>query len=155
MTDKKKIFLKKVDLLIISLEILNKYFNKNQNNIEFQKIRDDLQNYKSYSICSFIKIIQYIYSIQLLIKRYLIHEISNEILKNYTNYGQCNIVNKYHKKFYSISTNKKEYYKNYKIMHDSFKNDINIKYISIINLYIISKLVTRKGIYNLIIYLFN
>nr|YP_010850723.1 hypothetical protein QQP84_pgp008 [Lophurella hookeriana]WGH13411.1 hypothetical protein [Lophurella hookeriana] len=144
---------KKIDLLLISLEILNIYFIKNQNILEFHKIRQDLKKNNFSTNHGFIKLIKNIYTIKLIIDKYLLNEIANEILKNYAKSKKCKSINKYHKKFYKRYYEKKEYYKNYKLLHSRYKVDINN--IALINLYIISKSIKKDGIYLLIKYLLH
>nr|YP_010850921.1 hypothetical protein QQP85_pgp008 [Lophurella mutabilis]WGH13609.1 hypothetical protein [Lophurella mutabilis] len=144
---------KKIDLLLISLEILNIYFIKNHNILEFNKIRQDLKKNSFSTNNGFIKLIKNIYTIKLIIDKYLLNEIANEILKNYAKSKKCKSISKYYKKFYKIYYEKKEYYKNYKLLHSRYKVDINN--IALINLYIISKSIEKDGIYLLIKYLLN
>ncbi len=145
MRNKKNIILKKIDLLLISLETLNFFFNKNIMYFNKIKIHHLDNTYK------FINIISTIYSIRLTIKKYLIDEIAIEILINYTKSDNKNIFNYYNKKFYHIYSKEKEYYKNYKLL--TSKQRVELSEISIINLYIISQLTKPNGIYLLIKYL--
>nr|YP_010851515.1 hypothetical protein QQP88_pgp008 [Echinothamnion hookeri]WGH14398.1 hypothetical protein [Echinothamnion hookeri] len=144
---------KKIDLLIISLETLNIYFIKNQNILELNRLHQDLGKHTFSTNHKFIKLIKKIYIIQLIIDKYLLNEIANEVLKNYTKSKKCNFINKYRKKFYKTYCEKKEYYKNYKLLHS--ENQIDIHNIALINLYIISKSVKKDGTYFLIKYLLN
>nr|YP_010850525.1 hypothetical protein QQP83_pgp008 [Lophurella caespitosa]WGH13213.1 hypothetical protein [Lophurella caespitosa] len=144
---------KKTDLLLISLEILSIYFIKNHNILEFNKIRQDLKKNSFSTKYGFIKLIKKIYTIKLIIDKYLLNEIADEILKNYAKSKKCKSISKYYKKFYKIYCEKKEYYKNYKLLHSKYKVDINN--IALINLYIISKSIKKDGIYLLIKYLLN
>nr|YP_010851713.1 hypothetical protein QQP89_pgp008 [Echinothamnion hystrix]WGH14598.1 hypothetical protein [Echinothamnion hystrix] len=144
---------KKIDLLLISLEILNIYFIKNQNTLEFNKIRKDLKKNNFSKHHRFVKLIKQIYIIHLIIDKYLLNEIANEILKNYSQSKKCNSISKYRKKFYKIYCEQKEYYKNYKLLNSKYK--VDIKNIALINLYIISKSIKKDGIYFLIKYLLN
>nr|YP_009395886.1 hypothetical protein [Herposiphonia versicolor]ARW64866.1 hypothetical protein [Herposiphonia versicolor] len=142
MNNKKRIILKKIDLFIISLEAINTFLNNEL--IEIQEVR-----YKSKK--NFIDIIKNIYSINRIIKKHLIDEIAIDILKEYTKQKKINLINKYNQKFYYIYHRKKEYYKNYKIILN--KSYIDFNDIAIINLYIISKLTKKSGIYIFIKYL--
>nr|WGH12815.1 hypothetical protein [Echinothamnion sp.] len=153
MINKKKDYLKKIDLLLISLEILNTHFAGHQNTLELNQIRQDFKKNNFNRNHEFIKLIQYTYLIKLVIEKYLLNEIANEILKNYTQSKKSTCINKYHRKFYKIYYTKKEYYKNYKLLHSIYK--IEISYIALINLYIISKLIKKEGIYFFIKYLLN
>nr|WGH13805.1 hypothetical protein [Lophurella pseudocorticata] len=153
MINKKKDYLKKIDLLLISLEILNIYFIKNQNILEFNKIRQDLKKNNFSTNHRFIKLIKNIYTIKLIIDKYLLNEIANEILKNYATSKKCKSISKYHKKFYKIYYEKKEYYKNYKLLHN--RDKVNINNIALINLYVISKSIKKDGIYLIVTYLLN
>nr|YP_010618982.1 hypothetical protein orf122 [Deltalsia parasitica]WAX02995.1 hypothetical protein orf122 [Deltalsia parasitica] len=119
--------------------------------IEFQELRYNLSKNQFNTNSQFIKIIEYIYTIKLIIEKYLLHEIANEILKNYATSTKCNTINKYNKKFYNTYIRQISYYKNYKTLND--KHKVNINNIALINLYIISKLIQNKGIYILIKYL--
>nr|YP_009393415.1 hypothetical protein [Symphyocladiella dendroidea]ARW61977.1 hypothetical protein [Symphyocladiella dendroidea] len=151
--NKKKNYFKKIDLLLISLETLNIYFTQNKNIAEFRAIRYNLKKNQLNKNNQLIKIIKYIYTIKLVIEKYLLHEIANEILKNYAISNKCNTINKYNKKFYNRYFTKASYYSKYKLLHNKYNIDTNN--IAIINLYIISKLIKQKGIYILIKYLLN
>nr|YP_010618787.1 hypothetical protein orf142 [Rhodomelopsis africana]WAX02800.1 hypothetical protein orf142 [Rhodomelopsis africana] len=140
-----------MDLLLISLEILNIYFTQNTSITEFKKLRYDFKQNHFNTNHKFIKIIKYTYNIKLLIEKYLLHEVANEILKKYAISKKCNTINKYNKKFYNTYYTKKTYYKNYKLLHSRDKVDINN--IALINLYVISKFIKQEGIYILIKYL--
>nr|ARW60703.1 hypothetical protein [Polysiphonia sp.] len=153
MIDKKNILLRKIDLLMISLEILNIYFSTNDNIIEFQEIRYDLKKCNFKTTYSFIKIVQYIYTIRLMIKRYLLHEIAIEILKKYTKLNKFNFITKYKKRFHNKSFILREYYRSKKLLNNTSKIDMNNT--AFINLYIISKLINKEGVYILIKYLLN
>nr|YP_009399605.1 hypothetical protein [Dictyomenia sonderi]ARW69211.1 hypothetical protein [Dictyomenia sonderi] len=151
--NKKKNYFKKIDLLLISLEIINIYFAQNQKIIEFKELRYDLKKNHFNTNHQFIKIIKHIYTIKLTVDKYLLHEVAHEMLKNYVTSKKYKTINKYNKKFYNTYFTRTEYYKNYKVLHNRYKVDINN--IALINLYIISKLIKHKGIYILIKYLLN
>nr|YP_010619562.1 hypothetical protein orf130 [Xiphosiphonia pinnulata]WAX03575.1 hypothetical protein orf130 [Xiphosiphonia pinnulata] len=129
------------------------YFIQDENISEFKEIRNDLRKNKLNKNHQFTKTIKYIYTIKLVIEKYLLHEIASEMLKNYVTCKECNAINKYNKKFYNTYVTKISYYKNYKLLHNKYNVDINN--IALINLYIISKLIKQKGIYMLIKYLLN
>nr|YP_010851317.1 hypothetical protein QQP87_pgp008 [Aphanocladia delicatula]WGH14201.1 hypothetical protein [Aphanocladia delicatula] len=147
----KKKILKKIDLLLISLEVLNVYFTEEESTLKIKKLHTDLKNDNSNTVSRFIKLIEYIYKINLIINKYLLGEIASEILKNYAKSKKCNSISKYHKKFYNRCCSKKEYYKNYKLLYRTQK--ININNIAFINLYIISQSIKKDGVYLLIKYL--
>nr|YP_009398144.1 hypothetical protein [Gredgaria maugeana]ARW67330.1 hypothetical protein [Gredgaria maugeana] len=151
MINKKKKLIKKIDLLLISLEILNVYFIEQASTLKIKKLYTDLKNNKFDTGNRFIQLIEYIYKLKLIIDKYLLSEIASEILKNYAKSKRCNSISKYHKKFYNRCYSKKEYYKNYKLLYRTQKIDINN--IAFINLYIISQSVKKDGVYLLIKYL--
>ena len=148
MNNKKNIIITKIDLLIISLETINMFFNKNINHID--KNYYNLKNNK-FDHNKFTNIFKYIYDIRLIIKTYNVDKIAIDILKQYTLLHRFHIINKYNKRFYNIYYIKKEYYKNHKLLYNTSYHNMND--ISIINLYIISQLRKKRGIYLLIKYL--
>nr|ARW69422.1 hypothetical protein [Polysiphonia sp.] len=140
MLDKKNTFLKKVNLLLISLEALNIHFNTNKEIREFNEIRKYLR--KDYFLCTykFIDIIQYIYLIKLIATKYLLDEIATEVLKKHSAFNKLKLTTKYNRRFYDITINK--------------QTNIEITQCkAIINLYIISQLTKKQGVYFLIKYL--
>ncbi len=147
MNNRKNIILTKIDLLTISLESLSIFLHKDikkDSDIHYKLKKSAFQN--NYR---FIDIFTKIYNIKLIIKNYYIDQIAIDILKEYSIDNQINILYKYNKKFNYIHSIKKEYYKNYKLL----KNELNN--ISMINLYVISQLNKKDGIYILIKYLFK
>nr|YP_009398349.1 hypothetical protein [Thaumatella adunca]ARW67535.1 hypothetical protein [Thaumatella adunca] len=148
-------FKKKIDLLMISLEVLNTYYINNSILLEFNHLRKDLRNCHDNITHNFTQIIKYIYVIHKITNKYLLHKTAIQILINCINNKNKKIPNikQYIKKFNYIYSIKHEYYNNYKSIHHVYK--INIENIAIINLYLITKLVNKQGIYFLIKYLFK
>nr|WGH13015.1 hypothetical protein [Echinothamnion sp.] len=142
-----------MDLLTISLEVLNTYFTEHENTIKLKQLHIDLKNNNSNTNKQFIKLIKYIYKVKLIIDKYLLNEIANEILKNYAKSKKCNLTNKYYEKFYNRCCATKEYYKNCKLSYHTYKTDVYD--IALINLYIISQSTKTEGLYILIKYLSN
>nr|YP_009399403.1 hypothetical protein [Kapraunia schneideri]ARW69009.1 hypothetical protein [Kapraunia schneideri] len=148
---KKKIFLKKLDLLYISLETLTYDWNKNNNlekkiNIAYYYTNNQHYNKKQ----NFSLSIEYIYQTIEFITTYSLHKIAAQIIKNKKTY-----LKQYISKFcYSYYKNKK-YYINNKSLYYKFttKKEIDIKKDAILNLYIIYKLDKTNGIYQLTKYL--
>jgi len=100
MKNRKEIILKKVDLLIISLEALNMFLNEDI--IEINKINYQVIKNKFSNIYKFSNIIEKIHNIRIIIKTYLIDEIAMNVIKDYTLFNNINIINKYNQKFYYI-----------------------------------------------------
>nr|YP_009392152.1 hypothetical protein [Periphykon beckeri]ARW60500.1 hypothetical protein [Periphykon beckeri] len=151
MTNKKKIIKKKIDLLIISLEILNIYFNISKNKSEFSQLNKDLSSISLKINDQFEHIIRYTYIIKIAIKKHLLHHIANDILRSYIVSNDTRFISKYIKKFHNTYCKQKEYYKNYKLLND--KSKININHIALTNLYIITKLIQKNGTHMLVKYL--
>lgn len=151
MENKKNSILRKIDLLIISLETLNIFFNKNLMNLNQITTEIKTSELKLRNTYRFIHTIKNIYNIKLIIKEYLVDEIAVQILADYTRSNICNVINQYNEKFYYICSKDKKYYKNYKLLTN--KQQIEINNISLTNLYIISQMTTQHGTYILIKYL--
>ena len=148
---KKKIFLKKLDLLYISLEILIndlKEHNNLEKNINITYYYTKNQHYNKQQ--KFLLCIEYISQTIELIKTYSLHKIAAQIIKNKRTH-----LKQYISKFcYSYYKNK-QYYINNKLLHYNFakKKEIDIKKDAILNLYIIYKLNKTNRIHKLTKYL--
>nr|YP_009395685.1 hypothetical protein [Vertebrata isogona]ARW64581.1 hypothetical protein [Vertebrata isogona] len=152
---KKEIFLKKLDLLTISLEALILYYtNKNIIN-EFYKLRNDLRIKKYNEEQNFIFLLEYLNKIKKFIADNYINNIAIKIIENYTHNKQLEIIDQYVLKFHYIYFRNKKYYSNYKSLKSSQTEKIAINENAIVNLYLISKLKNFKGVYILLNYLIN
>nr|YP_009654465.1 hypothetical protein [Pleurostichidium falkenbergii]QCH39752.1 hypothetical protein [Pleurostichidium falkenbergii] len=147
---KKNSILYKIDLLVISLETLNVHFTKNHKTFKFNNLRNTLKKSKLSNIEQLVKMIKYI---KFITRRYLLHEIADNILKNYLLHKKEILMNKYCQKIYKTNNIKKQYYKNYKLLHSKSKIDVNN--INFINLYLISNLISKNGTDILIRYLLD
>nr|YP_009397538.1 hypothetical protein [Dasyclonium flaccidum]ARW66724.1 hypothetical protein [Dasyclonium flaccidum] len=164
---KKIDFKKKIDLLMISLEILSIYEiekiinNNNEKTIRntavsnnLIKLNSNIRNYNSSKPLKLTDIIKYIRLIYRVIQINTLYKIALYMLIDYKKSNKSRLTMQYMKKFMYIYFIKNEYYNNCKSLNYLYK--INIKEVintSIINLYIINKLKNISGIYFLIKYL--
>lgn len=151
----KAIFLKKIDLLTISLEALILYYaNKNVVN-KFYKLRNDLKVKKYNEKQNFIFLLEYINSLKKFVADNYINGIAIKIIENYTQKQQPESINQYISKFHYLYFRNKKYYSNYKSLKSNQVEKIAINESAIVNLYLIGKLKNFEGIYILINHLKN
>nr|YP_009396903.1 hypothetical protein [Ophidocladus simpliciusculus]ARW66089.1 hypothetical protein [Ophidocladus simpliciusculus] len=161
-------FKKKMELFIISLEALDTYYNNTlYKNISYQTTNIEPVNYlvileliqlqyklrQSYNDTSlkFIQLIVYINLIHLTINKSSLNKLATVILKHHIKNKELLDLKQYLKKFHYIYFMKKEYYHTYKSIEYSYS--LKIKEIAITNLYLITRLTEKNGIYFLIAYL--
>lgn len=77
--------------------------------------------------------------------------IANDLIRDYIKYKKSYKIRKYLKKFKYIYFNHNEYYRTFKCINYSYP--INIEQIALLNLYLITALTNKRGIYILIKYL--
>lgn len=158
-------FNQKLDLLIVSLKALetlknDKLVNKT-NNTDIKKLNIYLINIEELYIYlkKYNNIVYYylgtamlnLYTLHKKINNYLLSRRANLILKSYTNYRESKKLKQYIRKFNYLYFKRNKYYNDYKYINYTSKIEINK--IAIINLYLITKLVNKQGIYVLIKYL--
>lgn len=155
----KKLNLKKrIDLILITIEALDLYALEN-----IQK--KDICNHHSISLIRFgnylrhadknspLKFKQYIISIQIcynLISQYCLQNLALEILNDACSQIRSKMTLQYIHRFIYLYNQTQDYYNTY-----SRYDDLNINNIAITNLYIISQINNKYGIYYLIKYLYN
>ena len=148
MTSKKNIFLKKIDLLIISLEILSHHYKNNDKIQKFRQLRKNFKNNRWNQKNDLTAIIKYIYMIRIITQSYLLNKIGSEILKKYK---KSYNIQQYISKFNNTQHTQRKYYRNFKLFYNTHK--IKTNEMAIVNLYIISKLLNTKETGKLIKYL--
>lgn len=169
-----KIYLnQKLDLLLISLESLDvlqadnlirienpniykhHYSNQKINNniIELIRYAISIRKYRRITYSCFTNFIIYIYQIHKRIDCYMIYQKANLILRHYIQNNKSSSFKQYIRKFNYLYFEQNHYYINYKHIDHQYKK--NIKQIAIQNLYFITKLINKQGIYLLVRYLYN
>uniref|UniRef100_UPI003001E23D hypothetical protein n=1 Tax=Anunuuluaehu liula TaxID=3049639 RepID=UPI003001E23D len=153
----KKLNLKKrIDLILIAIESLDLYALENTHKkyilynillIRFGNYIRHADTNSSLEFKQYIKGIQICYS---LITQSCLNNLASEILYNVCNQIQPQLTSQYIKRFKYIYNQTQDYYNTY-----SEYNDLNIYNIAIVNLYIISRINNKYGIYYLIKYLYN
>nr|YP_009394856.1 hypothetical protein [Polysiphonia elongata]ARW63418.1 hypothetical protein [Polysiphonia elongata] len=147
---KKEIFLKKLDLLSISLEVLTTSNENKQIIKKFNTLYYNIRNKQYSKKQNFLFLIEYIYSIIKMIRKYSLDQLATKIIK-----GNNKFITRYISKFCYIYYRNKKYYINHKLILYKYNKDekIAINNVAIINLYLICKLQKDQGIYTLIKYL--
>ena len=157
--NKKQYLIHKINHLIISIEIIHIYYNKNLNQLIQQNIQKNkdidnyfflngykfIQNY-NYKI-NFIYLILYIYKIYKVLNNNSIQKINIHLIKEYINNKKSKVLKKYIKKFY-YNYNKINYYYDYYNYNNEYIYNICIN-----NLYIINKIKQPQGFIFFIKYL--
>ena len=160
--------IQKVDLLKISLETLESFqvtdlanqkkviYKSAKNNqmqiINLLKYCGHVKKYKKMHECC-NNIVKYIHKIVTKINFYLLCYKANFIIKYYTRQKKPYHLIQYIRKFNYLYLAKHKYYNNYKCIDYQYQAKINK--IAIINLYLITKLKSRQGIYFLVKYLYH
>nr|ARW63824.1 hypothetical protein [Chondria sp. (in: red algae)] len=158
---------KKIELLIISLQAIdtlyinnpipytnNKRYNLNYNKIDYLiQLKKSRNGYNQILLHYFIDIVNYIFILHKNVNTLLLDNITNDLIRDYLKHKHSNRVKKYLKKFHYIYFSQDKYYKTFKSINYSYR--INVDKIALINLYIITKLKSKRGIYILIKYLDN
>ena len=166
---KKISFRRKIDLLLASLEALtihyryyifegvkdieNRYGTSNCNLINFIELNKNFRSYCNNRAHKLITIIVYIYIISRTLDQFLFKKIAKSIITCYSDSSKSIALKIYISKFSYIYFYKNEYYKQYKSIQHIDKTNINQT--AIINLYLISKITERQGIYYLLKHLYN
>lgn len=127
--------IKNLNISLISLEELYVYIKK-YNNISYQYIATAILN---------------LYILHKNINNYLLSKKAYLILKSYTSYKESKKLKQYIRKFNYLYFKRNKYYNDYKYINYASKIEINKT--AIINLYLITKLINKQGIYVLIKYL--
>lgn len=155
MINKRQILLTKIDLLHISLEAIVHSYTTNKKLTDFVLIHEMLRKQENSKLYHFITLLQYIKQLQIITEEYSINKIATKILKEYTNNSMHWAASKYNNKFSSIynQNKKKNYYKNTKLLYNTYQ--INTKEISILNLYIFTKITRKDGTFTLIKYFYK
>nr|YP_009398787.1 hypothetical protein [Kuetzingia canaliculata]ARW67973.1 hypothetical protein [Kuetzingia canaliculata] len=151
----------RIDLLIISLEALNIYYNKNliknikyeHNSNYYYQIMHKLVNHKSIYYSNFKEILDIIYITYLNSQQKTIKHLTKNMLSKYSDSSDsCNELKQYLRRFKFIYFKKQEYYKSTKSLDYLCK--VNINEIALLNLYIILQLKNKTGLHFLIKYLY-
>nr|YP_009395479.1 hypothetical protein [Polysiphonia infestans]ARW64459.1 hypothetical protein [Polysiphonia infestans] len=147
---KKTIFLKKLDLLTISLEVLTTWSGNQYIIQQFNKLHYKLRNKNYHKKQDFIILVEYIYNLIEIIQSYSLYKLASQIIQNHNT-----SLKQYISKFCYIYYGNKKYYANNKLIVYNFSEESNraIKSNAILNLYMIVKLKKNYGIYRLIKYL--
>ena len=155
MINKKQILLTKIDLLNISLEAIVRGYTTTKTTEKLLSEYDILSQDRNNKSYNFIRLLIYIQQLKIITQEYSINIIASNILKDYTKNNIQWTTNKYSHKFSSIYTKhkKKDYYKNKKLLYNTYQ--LNIRDISILNLYIFTKITRKNGIFALIKYFYK
>nr|QCI09080.1 hypothetical protein [Inkyuleea mariana] len=157
---KKLSFKHKIDLLLISIEALDIYASEQlENNLlnsimiyhkEKFLIRSGnfIRNPDNNSLCNFIHSITFLYNINNLINYDFLKKTAISILNNYNSRIEPKLTKKYINKFIYIHNRTQSYYNVY-----SYYKNLDLIEIAIINLYIISQITQKTGLYLLIKFL--
>nr|YP_009397333.1 hypothetical protein [Thuretia quercifolia]ARW66519.1 hypothetical protein [Thuretia quercifolia] len=153
---RRKFFINKINMLIISLKILNlysmEYLDGYINN--FTKHQKNFLNSTKYNLVKekniqfkFLNIIIYIYFLYIITKNKNIQKMVNNLIQDYALNEKDQAVKKYLNKF-NYTYNKK-----YKYYSENHNNEMYINKVAIMNLYIISNINQKKNIFFFIKYL--
>nr|YP_009392373.1 hypothetical protein [Osmundaria fimbriata]ARW60935.1 hypothetical protein [Osmundaria fimbriata] len=158
---------KKIDLLIISLEALDIYYDTNSatkvNHTDQNKCityyfslkslttNKHFAHFNNSNYKNFQEIIKSIYTIYLISQQTIIYHVIKDII-NYYKYGNYKQAEQYLRRFKYIYFKRQEQYESYKSLNNM--SYINIYEVAIINLYIISQLQYKTGLYFLVKYLY-
>ncbi len=147
---KKEIFLHKLDLFTLSLEILTSWNENKDITQNFYTLHHSIRNQEHSKKQNFVFLIKYIYNIILITNKYHINRLANKIIKD-----EKKSLNQYLSKFLYTYYKNKKYYVDSKFISYKRKNQTRIatKNDAILQLYIIGKLDRIQGIYKLIKYL--
>lgn len=155
----KKLNLKKrIDLILITIEALDLYALEstqkkdifNHHNIVLIRFRNYLRQADKNSTLEFkqyIRIIQICYN---LISECCLQNLALEVLNCACSQIRSKVTLQYIHRFIYLYNQRQDYYNIY-----SEYNDLNIKNIAIANLYIVSQINNKYGIYYFIKYLYN
>nr|WMP12361.1 hypothetical protein [Laurencia verruciformis] len=155
----------KLDLLIVSLKALETFKNDKSVNttsnrnikklnrylISLEELSIYLKKYNNIVYKYLLTTILNLYILHKNINNYLLSKKAYLILKSYTSYKESKKSKQYIRKFNYLYFKRNKYYNDYKYINHASKIEINK--IAIINLYLITKLINKKGIYILIKYL--
>lgn len=158
-------FNQKLDLLIISLKTLKTLKNnklikttsnrniKNLNTylISLEELYIYLKKYNNIIYQYLATAILNLYILHKKINNYLLSKKAYLILQSYTSYNESKKLKQYIRKFNYLYFKRNKYYNDYKYI--DYESKIKINKIAIINLYLITKLINKQGIYILIKYL--
>lgn len=155
MINKRQILLTKIDLLNISLEAIVCNNTKGKTTEEFISMCSVLKKQRNDKLYNFIAILRYIKQLRVITKEYSIDTIAANILREYTQDSIRHIADKYNHRFRSmyIQNKKNNYYKNKKLLLNTYR--MNIEEVSIVNLYIFTKITQKDGNFILLKYLYK
>lgn len=155
MINKRQILLTKIDLLNISLKAIVDDNRKNKTLEKFMSMYSILDKYSNNQLYNFVTTLRYIKQLKIIIHEYSINTIAANILREYTKNGTQHTANKYNNKFNSIYTQNKKnnYYKNKKLLYNAYQ--LSIEEISILNLYILTKITKKDGTFILMKYFYK
>nr|YP_009391744.1 hypothetical protein [Laurenciella marilzae]ARW59888.1 hypothetical protein [Laurenciella marilzae] len=111
---------------------------------------------KKYNIAIhkyFLKMVRDVYKLHKKINYYQLDKMANLILKSYVIYKKSYKLKQYIRKFNYLYLKNDKYYNKYKYLDHISKIEVNK--IAITNLYLITKLIGKQGIYTLIKYLIH
>lgn len=147
---KKEIFLHKLDLLTLSLEILTSWHENKDVTQQFYVLHYKIKNQEYTKKHSFVFLIQYINKMLLIADKYELDKLASKVIID----GEKSL-QQYTSKFLYTYYNNKKYYLNNKCISYKRRNKTRIATSddAILQLYIISKLNKIHGIYKIIKYL--
>nr|ARW65071.1 hypothetical protein [Polysiphonia sertularioides] len=124
---KKNALLKKIDLLMISLNsiILNK--NKNDEDKKTKKLENSISNTRYYKNNKFVSLVSYINLIQQNIAKKKLSRVSTKFIKKYNSHEEISTLKEYIFKFCHKQRNNEEYYIGQKIMSSHIKKKIPLR----------------------------
>nr|ARW68395.1 hypothetical protein [Chondria sp. (in: red algae)] len=158
---------KKIELLIISIQAIDTlyvnnllyYIHSKKYNLNYNKtkyligLKSSKSNYNKILLHYFISIIANIFALHRNLSILSLSDLANDLIRDSLKYKKSYKIQKYLKKFNYIYFHQNEYYKTLKSINYSY--EISIEKIALINLYLVTKLTSKRGIYILIKYLDN
>lgn len=150
---RKKLLIKRIDLLNIGLDSLIIKNTKVKKNITSEIIQNDIRNRKYDRKHSFELFIGFIYILQEVIEEQSLNQLAKEIIEIYNKSATKKTLEKYIIKFCYIYRNRKKYYIGHKMISSDMNKKTRIIKEAIKKIYIMTKLKNYKGIYILIKYL--
>lgn len=148
---RKEVFLKKLDLLGISLNALTLENNSENKISKLNTVYHSIKNQEYNKKQDFTLLIDEMFKIQKFVKNNSLYSISKSIITNKSSNHYT--MKQYLLKFNYIYFENKKYYLKYKTVFSEKNDKIAIRENAILNLYILSRLNSNQGIYELLKYL--
>lgn len=150
---RKENFLKKIDLLTISLEVITLQYSDKNRVDKFKQLYYSLNNKQYDASQKFLFIMEQLYEIRRFIKETSIDFIATSIISSRNKENKS--IQQYLLKFHYIYFKNKKYYLNYKSLFSEKTQKIAISENAILHLYIISEASKLGSMYRFIKYLKN